>query len=70
LDCSLVSNKNFSEILPSNGLNPGPGEMGQGGLKVFYLLRLSKKICTPQPKIFFECILEDLLRLLSLWQGL
>jgi len=34
LDCSLVSNKNFSEILPSNGLGPGPGEVGQGGLKV------------------------------------
>jgi len=31
-DFSLVSNKNFSKILPSNGLGPGPGEMGQGGL--------------------------------------
>ena len=34
-DCRLVS-KNFSEILPSNGLSPGPGEVGQGGLKVLY----------------------------------
>ena len=25
-DCGLVSNKNFSEILPSRGLVPGPGE--------------------------------------------
>jgi len=32
-DCSLVSKKNFSKILPSNGLGPGPGEVGQGGLK-------------------------------------
>jgi len=36
-DCSLVSNKNFSEILPSNGWRPGPGKVGQGGLKVFHL---------------------------------
>jgi len=26
-DCSLVSNKNFSEILPSNGWHPGPGKV-------------------------------------------
>jgi len=37
LDYSLVSNKNFSEIQPSNALRPGPGEVGQGGLKVFHL---------------------------------
>jgi len=36
-DCSLVSNKNFSEILPSNGLSPGPGKVGHGGLKVLQL---------------------------------
>jgi len=36
-DCSLVSNKNFSEILPSNGFGLGPGEVGQGGLKALYL---------------------------------
>ena len=52
-DCSLVSNKNFSEILPSNGLGPGPGEVSQVGLKVLHLWRQSQKIHTPQPKIFF-----------------
>jgi len=36
-DCSLVSNKNLSEILLSNGLGPGSGEVGQGGLKVLHL---------------------------------
>ena len=36
-DCSLVSNKNFSEILPSNGLGPGAGEVDQDGLKVLQL---------------------------------
>ena len=51
-DCSLVSNKNFSEILPSNGL--GPGEVGQGGLKVFYLCHHSQKAAPPNPKIFFQ----------------
>jgi len=34
---SLVTNKNFSEILPSNGFGPRPGEVAQGGLKVFHL---------------------------------
>jgi len=36
-DYSLVCNKNFSEILPSNGLGSGPGKVGQGGLKVLHL---------------------------------
>jgi len=26
-DCSLVSNQNFSDILPSNGWRPGPGKV-------------------------------------------
>jgi len=51
--CSLVSHKNFSEILPSNGLGPGPGEVGQGGLKVLHLWCHSQKICNPQPKKIF-----------------
>ena len=36
-----VSNKNFSEILPSNGLGLGPSKVGQGGLKVLHLWRHS-----------------------------
>jgi len=32
-DCSLVSSKNFSEILPPNGWRPGPGKVDQGGPK-------------------------------------
>jgi len=36
-DCSLVFIKNLSEILPSNCLGPGPGEVGQGCLKVLHL---------------------------------
>jgi len=54
LDCSPVSNKNFREILPSNGLGPGPGEVGQGGLKALHLWRHSQKICNPQPKNLFR----------------
>jgi len=69
LDCSLVSNENFSEILLSNGLSPGPGEVGQDGLKILYLWRHSQKIRTPQPKIFFECKLQDLPRCFSFWPG-
>jgi len=53
-DCSLVSNKNLSEILLSNGLGPGSGEVGQGGLKVLHLWRHSRKIFTPQPKNYFS----------------
>ena len=36
-DCSLVSSKNFSELLPSNSWSPGEGKVGQGGLKVLHL---------------------------------
>ena len=36
-DCSLVSSKNFSKILPPSGWRPGPGKVGQGGLKVLHL---------------------------------
>ena len=49
-DCSLDSNRNLSEKLPSNGLGPGPGEVGQDGLKVLHLWCHSQKICNPQPK--------------------
>jgi len=68
-DCSLVSYKNFSEILPSNSLSPGPGKVGQGGLKVLHLRSHSQKIRIPQPKIFFKCKLQDLPHLLSFWLG-
>jgi len=34
-------------MLPSNGLRPGPGEVGHGGLKVFHLWLHSQKIHTP-----------------------
>jgi len=43
-NCSLVSNKNFSEILPSKSWRPGPGEVGQ---KVLHLWCHSQK--NPQP---------------------
>jgi len=32
-----VYSKNFSEILPPNGWCPGPGKVGQGGLKILHL---------------------------------
>jgi len=59
-DCSLVSNKNFSEVVTSNDLGPG-------GIKVLHLRHHSQKICTHNEKIIFECRLEDLPSLLSLW---
>jgi len=51
-------------------LGPGPGEVGQGGLKVLQLWRHSQKICNPQPKILFKSKLEDCLRRLSHWTAL
>jgi len=51
--CSLVSSKNFSEILPPNGWRPRPGKVGQGGLKVLHLWCHSQKTRTPQAKKFF-----------------
>jgi len=53
-DCSLVSRKNFSKILPPNGWRPGPGKVGQGGLKVLHLWRHSQKTRNPQAKNFFR----------------
>jgi len=53
-DCRLVSNKYISKILPSNSLGPGPGEVGQGGLKVIHLWHHSQKIRNPQPKNVFS----------------
>jgi len=51
-DCSLESKKkNFSEILPSNGWRPGPGEVGQ---KVHHLWRHSQKKHTPNQKNLFR----------------
>jgi len=44
---SLVCNKKFSEILLSNNWRPGPGEVGQGGLKVLHLWCHSQKTRTP-----------------------
>ena len=48
-----MSSKNFSEILPPNVWRPGPGKVGQGGLKVLHLRRHSQKTRTPQAKKFF-----------------
>jgi len=67
LDCSLVSSKNFSEILPPNGWRPGPGKVGQGGLKVLHLWRHSQKTHTPRQKIIFECNQLDWPIRLSRW---
>jgi len=54
-DCSLVSNKNFSEIPPSNGCRPRSGKVGQGGLKVLDY-DVTQKKSGPSTKIFFfEC---------------
>jgi len=69
-DCSLVSNKNLNKILPSNGFSLGPGEVGQGGLKVLHLWHHSQEIHIPKPKNFFSRAGQDLPRLLSLWTAL
>jgi len=41
-------------MLPSNGWRPGPGKVGQGGLKVLHIWRHSQKIRTPQQKKFIS----------------
>ena len=67
---TLVSNEIFREILPSNCLGPGRGEVVQGGLKVLRFWCHSQKSALPNQKIFRECKLQDLLSLLSFWPGL
>jgi len=54
LDCSLVSSKNISKILPPNGLGAEPGKVGQGGLKDLYLWRHLQTTRSPQAKNFFS----------------
>jgi len=53
-DCSLVSSKNFIEILQPNGWRPGPSKVGQGGQKALHLWRHSQKTCIPHTKNFFS----------------
>ena len=65
LSCSLVSSKNFSKILPSNGLGPGPRWPKSPPVMTWL-----NKYPLPQAKNFFECRLEDLPCLLSLWTAL
>jgi len=62
-DCSLVSSKNFSKILPPNGWRPEPGKVAW---KSSTYDVTHKKSALPKQKKFFECRLEDLLRLLTL----
>jgi len=64
-----VSSKKFSKILPPDGWHPGPGKVGQGGLKVFHLLRHSQKPAPPKEKKFFRLRTRRLTRLLTLRPG-
>jgi len=43
----------ITEILPPNGWCPGPGKVGQGGLKILHLWRHSPKTRTPSKNIFW-----------------
>jgi len=58
----------LSEILPSCGWGPGPGNLSQNGQKhTLLVMSLTKKIKTI---IFFYYRLEDLAHLLRLWTAL
>jgi len=70
LDFSLVSNKNWSEILPSSGLGPGLDEVGQSGLKIRHLWHHSQKIWSIKTKHFFHYRLKDLQSLFMVWTAL
>jgi len=69
-DSSLVSNKNFSETLLPSGWALGQATWAKMTLKLLHLWHQSQKICTPQPKFFFECNLLDWLIRLSPWTAL
>jgi len=50
---SLVSNENFSEILPSSNLGPRPGNMSQNGPKSTSLMTtLTKNLQPPTKNVF------------------
>jgi len=44
----------LSEILPPNSWRPGPGKVGQGGLKALNLWCHSQKNASPKQKNFFQ----------------
>jgi len=58
-DSSLVSNKNFSEILWPSGRALGQATWAKMAQKLLHLWRHSQTICNPQPKKFFKSNLED-----------
>jgi len=53
LDSSLVSNKNFSEILCLSCWALSQATWAKMAQKLLHLWRHSQKIRNPQPKIFF-----------------
>jgi len=58
-DLSLVSNKNFSEIIWSSGWALGPATWAKMTPKLLHLMTSLTKNLHPQPTIFFECNLKD-----------
>jgi len=60
-DSSLVYTKNFSIILPSSGLGPGPGNLSQNGQKPTQLMTSLTKTTEIQ-KFFFTADSSSLLR--------
>jgi len=66
-DSSLISNKNFSEILWSSGWALGQVALAKMAQKLLYLWRHSQKIHNPTQKIYFECRLQDWPIRLSPW---
>jgi len=54
-DSSLVSNKNFSEILCLSGWAQGQVTRVKMTQNLFHLWHHSQEICKPQTKIFFKC---------------
>jgi len=54
LDLSLVSNKNFSEILWPSSWALGQETWAKMAPKLLHLWRHSQKIWNPQPKNFFS----------------
>ena len=69
-DSSLVSNKNFSEIVWPSSWALGPVTWAKMAQWLFHLWRRSQKIRNLNQKNFFKCRLEDWPIRLSTWTAL
>jgi len=67
---SLVSNENFSKILPASSWALGRVTSAKAAKNLPHLWCHSQKTWNPKPKTVFHCNLKDLVNRLRVWTAL